>query len=395
MVRYRIAYCSTLAAVILFYFFFNGYLSFFTLVFVLLLPFVSWLLTLLATGKTTVRLEMQSPIASKKEDFILLVQIRNTSIFPVARARIKFSCVNSLCGKKQSETLFFPINANAELTVEHPMRSEFCGKITAEMTQIRYYDYLGIFTIKQNPPIYAEAFVIPKMQYIDAQIDMTANNSVESSTYSKAKPGDDPSEIFDIRPFRDGDRLRSIHWKLSSRLDELMVKEFSLPTDNEVLLLTELLAPNMTTLDTVVEVFASISNFLLTNQINHRVEWFDSTNEQFCNDTVECDEDLAVLLNAVLSTESYREKPYALVCRNRLGDTAQNYSHAIYVTAQLSNELTAFCDRPHGEKTTVLYICEKVDAAQQVLADSLDDMNIAVVKIHPGKIQEDLSGLML
>lgn len=395
MIRCRIAYCSTLAAVILFYLFFNGYLSFFTLVFVILLPFVSWLLTLLAVRKVTVQLEMESPVANKKEDFILHIQTKNTSIFPVARARMKFSCINSLCGEKQSETLFFPINANSELTVVHPMQSEYCGKITVELTQIKYYDYLGIFTVKQKLSLCTEVFVMPKMQFIDAQIDTAANNSVESSTYSKSKPGDDPSEIFDIRPFRSGDRLRSIHWKLSSKLDELMVKEFSLPMDNEVLLLTELLAPDMTALDTVVEVLASLSNFLLTNQINHRVEWFDSTNEQFCNDTIESDEDLAVLLNAVLSAKSYRDEPYALVCRNKLGVIAHDYPHAIYVTARLSDALTAFCDRPNGEKTTVLYVCEKVDAAQQALADSLDGMNIAVVKIHPGKIQEGLSGLIL
>lgn len=395
MLRYRITYCFALAAATLFHLFSNGYLSFFLLLFVILLPFVSWLLTLLAIRKTTVQLAMGNPVANKEEDFILNINLKNTSIFPVAWARLKFSYVNSLCGKKQSKTLFLPINANAELTVAHSMQSQYCGKVTAELTQIKYYDYLGIFTVKQKTAICTEVFVVPKMQFIDAQIDTATNSSVESSTYSKAKPGDDPSEIFDIRPFRSGDRLRSIHWKLSSKLDELMVKEFSLPTDSEVLLLTELLAPDMATLDAVVEVLASLSNFLINNQINHRVEWFDRTNNQFSNETIENDEDLAVLMNAILSASGYRDEPYALACRNKLGIVAHDYPHAIYITGRLTNALTAFCDRPNGEKTTVLTICEETDAAQQTLADSLDMMGVPVVKIHPGKIQEGLSGLIL
>jgi len=393
MFRYRIAYCTTLAAAILFYLFFNGYLSFFTFVFVLLLPFISLLFTLLAVLKTTVWLEMKSPVANKNEEFILSIILKNTSIFPIARSRMKIYCVNSLCGVKQNETLFLPVNARMEQIVEHRMQSQYCGKITTELTQIKYYDYLGIFTIKRNLSVCAEAFVLPKMLFIDAQIDTATNVSVESSTYSKVKPGDDPSEIFDIRPFRGGDRLRSIHWKLSSKLDELMVKEFSLPTDSEVLLLTELLAPDMPMLDTLVDVLATLSHFLTENQINHRIEWFDSKNGQFNEETIESDEDLAVLMNAVLSAGSYRDEPHALACRNKLDGIAHDYPHAIYITGRLSGELTEFCDRPNGEKTTVLYVCGEADSEQEKLG--LNTMNAAVVKIQPGKIQECLSGVIL
>lgn len=393
MFRYRIAYCFILAAAILFYLFFNGYLSFFTLVFVLLLPFISWLFMLFAVLKTTIHLEMNSPVANKNEEFILNIILKNSSILPIARTRLKLNFVNSLCGVTQNETLFLPVNTMGEQIVGHRVQSQYCGKITVELTQIKFYDYLGIFTTKKKSSLCAETFILPKMQFIDAQIDTATNASVESSTYSKVKPGDDPSEIFDIRPFRGGDRLRSIHWKLSSKLDELMVKEFSLPTDSEVLLLTELLAPDMTMLDTLVDVLASLSHFLTENQINHRIEWFDIKNNQFSDETIESDEDLAVLLNAILSADSYRDKPYALACRNKLGGIAHDYPHAIYITGRLTNELTEFCDRPNGEKTTVLHICAETDNEQEKLG--LNTLNAAVVKIKPGTIQECLSGVIL
>lgn len=46
----------------------------------------------------------------------------------------------------------------------------------------------------------------------------------DSDRFSLYKKGDDPSEIFDIRDFKDGDRFQQIHWKLSSKTGHYMVK---------------------------------------------------------------------------------------------------------------------------------------------------------------------------
>ena len=53
--------------------------------------------------------------------------------------------------------------------------------------------------------------------------------SADSDRFSTYKKGDDPSEIFDIREYADGDKIQRIHWKLSSKTGDLMVKEGSLP----------------------------------------------------------------------------------------------------------------------------------------------------------------------
>ena len=49
----------------------------------------------------------------------------------------------------------------------------------------------------------------------------------ENDSYSREKEGDDPSEVFDIRPMRPGDRMQQVHWKLTARTGEMMVKVFS------------------------------------------------------------------------------------------------------------------------------------------------------------------------
>ena len=65
----------------------------------------------------------------------------------------------------------------------------------------------------------------------------TRNFPVEGDEYEKERSGDAPTEIFQIREFRPGDRMQQIHWKSSARSGELMTKEYSMPCGCKVLLL--------------------------------------------------------------------------------------------------------------------------------------------------------------
>lgn len=394
MFKYRVVYFIVFLASAAFYLFYSGYLSFFTAAAVLLLPLASRIMTMIAVRNTRVRFEVKEPCVGKDEDIVLDIVFDNRSVFPIAQAGLKFRCTNSLCGETRQDSFFMPVGARAEQAVEYGMKSRYCGKIVMELSSVKYYDYLGIFTFTRKPEIKAEAFVLPQIQPLDIGIDTTVNFSAESNTYSAEKPGDDPSEIFDIRPYRSGDRLKSIHWKLSTKTDELMVKEFSMPTDSSVLLLAELMATDMETLDLTIETLASLSRFLLENQIVHCVEWYDARHSCFCKSDIRDEGDSADLLNALLSAQQYRDEPCALLCRNRLSGSMQDYPHAIYITGQFTEAVTDFCDRPRGDKTTVL-LCGEPDEKMRALADSVSTANIQVITIRAGEIQKSLSSLLL
>ena len=53
------------------------------------------------------------------------------------------------------------------------------------------------------------------------------------------RKGNDLSEIFDIREYVPGDDIRSIHWKLSSKTDTLILKEASDPSHYNVVILPD------------------------------------------------------------------------------------------------------------------------------------------------------------
>ena len=53
----------------------------------------------------------------------------------------------------------------------------------------------------------------------------------EAEVYDDKTGGAAVSEVFQIRSFQPGDKIQNIHWKLSAKEDELMVRENSLPME--------------------------------------------------------------------------------------------------------------------------------------------------------------------
>lgn len=391
MLRNRLGYCLLLAAAVLFSIFFIGYLSFFILVFLLLLPVLSFVLTALAVGGTEIRLESSGSYTEKRREAVFRIFLGNRFFLPVACVRLKVRSVNSLCGEPVWQTLAFPADARKDTTVEYRVRSQYAGKITVSLARVRCYDYLGLFSFPKKTDGTAETFVPPSVFPLDVFLRPSAAVP-EGEVYSAVRPGDDSSEVFGIRPYREGDRLRSVHWKLTARLGELMVREFSLPLDCSALLVLELLAPGPAVLETVLETAASVSHFLLENQISHRIEWYDPQHEEYRSEPVSDDDGLAVVLGAILSSGGYRDRAYACACRT--GAPVRPGSRLICVTGGLTRELASFCGRMGG--ATVLYADDGGQKAdEKELADALASAGAEVVPIRPGKIAGSLSGLTI
>jgi hypothetical protein len=102
-----------------------------------------------------------------------------------------------------------------------------------QVDRLRVYDYLGLFrrNLKKQEPLCV--FIEPKPLRC-ALPEMKTDRAVRAW---KPKPGGGFSENHEIRPYRDGDTLNLIHWKLSAKADELMLREPMEP-DTGIILLT-------------------------------------------------------------------------------------------------------------------------------------------------------------
>lgn len=102
-----------------------------------------------------------------------------------------------------------------------------CGYSDFVIESIFLYDAFAFTSIKlkcrYNPISIAVMPEIVPMNIDIAQIKRIPVDGFE--TFSESGRGNDNNELYNIREFRDGDSLNRIHWKLSSKQTELMVRE--------------------------------------------------------------------------------------------------------------------------------------------------------------------------
>lgn len=122
--------------------------------------------------------------------------------------------------------------------------------------------------------------VLPEIYNLNSLYKLNIINTNESSIFSKYKRGDDPSEIFDLKNYLPGDKPNRIHWNLSLKQDNLIVRHYSQPVNSSILVALDFNGiaseKNIRSLDTVSEVFASISFLLIDNEIPFKLTFYNS-----------------------------------------------------------------------------------------------------------------------
>lgn len=113
------------------------------------------------------------------------------------------------------------------------------------------------------------------------------------------KGGDDGSEVFEVRAYRDGDPLQRVHWKLTAKTGEMLVREFSLPKREVLLLQVDLYHPpqekwDHCKLERLLEQTADFCWRLLAAEQEYEVFWQEQ--EQLCRMQISRVQELWVFL---------------------------------------------------------------------------------------------------
>lgn len=114
--------------------------------------------------------------------------------------------------------------------------SNHCGNVELRALGLRFYDFTGIFFIPVRLKSTCRVLVLPRPEKPALLPD---SGAVPVIGY-RPKSGGGFSDDYELRPYREGDSLRLIHWKLSSKHDELLVREPSVPVTQKLALCMEL-----------------------------------------------------------------------------------------------------------------------------------------------------------
>ena len=192
----------------------------------MILPVISGILMLWTAAHMKAQIYLPIGVAEKEQPVNVGVRIENKSRIPVSRLEAKIKIQNRFY-QPEKEVIFQGMaDGRGTTRLTTAITSSQCGLVALWVEQVKIWDLFHLFGKRIETDGKEELSVLP--EYYEALLEITPQireQLIESEEYDEKRPGDDPSQIFQIREYREGDRMQRIHWKASARTSQLMVKD--------------------------------------------------------------------------------------------------------------------------------------------------------------------------
>ncbi|WP_373215762.1 DUF58 domain-containing protein [Ruminococcus sp. 5_1_39BFAA] len=302
---------------------------------VTLLCLVIALVNCIAGGKK-LELAVKLGEASKKgEKFQGRLIIENKGILPVFYGICHVEWKNTLTLEQGELEVPFSVGGHKKSQVLFEGNSRYCGACRFCVNRWENYDYLRLFKKKRRADKNAEVIIAPDCEPVSIEMLSKEAYDMESYRYSAKRKGDDPSETFDIRTYRQGDSIKQIHWKLTGKLDSVVVKEMSYPVYDSVLILPELFVGDKAAPEkrsAVAEIFASVAMSFLNRRLPFETGFYDARMGKFYIERIETEEDFWNVVYLFLRTAE-GEKPSGTIREYLENCGTRRFAHYLYITA--------------------------------------------------------------
>ena len=393
-------YTVLLIASVFFYILYEHPFSFYLFAFLLVIPIVLFIMTLCTARKLKIGFADKQSIVSRTAKLPIRLRVCNESMLPCPNLLIEISYANKIDGKNNIVKINTPVYPHETQVLTMSVSGVHCGTVDFNIKRCKISDMLKIFTmkVKSKDKFLSDknctVTILPDYIPLENEITNYADMGLESDEYSKTQKGDDPSEIFDIRDYVEGDKLNRIHWKLSAKQDKTMVKDYSLPIANSIVLMIDLSkadgkADELTLFDSVVETAASVSEYLLENDVPHRVVFYDADRQMSIEQNINGDESHSTMVGMLLQARLYDTKDAVLTDYIGTSESVK-CGHLIYISTGYSpNATELMSDADLAYKYTYLLMTD--NGSQTALYDEFAEL----IPIYPGQLEGSIRELCL
>ena len=354
----RVIYAALLLAVIMFAITSGERMAYISAVVLVVLPPISFAITFVMLKMLVVKQVIPESII-KAEEGVLLVRLHNRTPLPFTGVECRF--ITNEYALETSDHQSTAINPLETVTLEIPFSAIFRGKYQLGLEEILASDFMGLFRLKRKYNIPGEIIVLPHIVEFTG-IPFAINIMSEASSRFDHRD-EDYSIISDIRPYIPTDSIKRVHWKLTAKRSEWLVKVFQSNALNCVSVILDSLAVGARgeekyfLEDQMVENALGLARHCLKKTIP--VDFVDTRGGKTRAIALQ---QFEVIYHATAQVEFEKEPPLnpVAVLTNMLHDSA-SYVNAIIFTAKLD---VALYERvvnamDKGHFTAVVYFATK------------------------------------
>ncbi len=176
--------------------------------------------------------------------------------FPLQVEAVGMPITTSISGSDNND------NGNNTATVSYSITAKERGKIVFPALQIRILSKLELWKRNQYLDVYNETRVYPNFAAVAHMALLATDNRLSQLGIMKKRRRGEGQDFHQLREYRDGDSLRQIDWKATSRTRKLISREYQDERDQEVIFLLDC-GQRMTTKDDELSHFDHTLNAML------------------------------------------------------------------------------------------------------------------------------------
>ena len=248
MAVYRIIYGILLTAALVFSQAYSGHLSSVILITVLVLPCISLVMAVVSRFAFHLYFDGKREVLRKGDDLFIRIPVSNRFIFPFSSAVIEATMPTA--EDNRSACMVFSLAPLQRRLLKLSVPAKYRGEFDFTLDRVVFWDIFRLFRITKKLNYSKKVLVVPRL--FDVEGGQTDFSSAEDDTRFTAVNAASGERSF-VRKYTDGDDIRRIHWKLSSKQEDYMVWQTTKGQASEISVLCDLTEAGADRADAVLE----------------------------------------------------------------------------------------------------------------------------------------------
>ncbi|PIC82862.1 DUF58 domain-containing protein [Sporosarcina sp. P1] len=171
----------------------------------------------------------------KNEQMGYQLRVQNTSRLSVTQLQIHLVIEHIFTDRQESHQHKLSIPAKSTEEFSFVLPQKYMGQVTIRINQLTIKDSFTFFRSMQKMDTQSAMLIMPNPYFLKLQ-------RIEQNQHVLQTPGMIPmkkiagEELAELSVYKPGDSVKQIHWKLSSKVDELFVKQHETLTGDAVMM---------------------------------------------------------------------------------------------------------------------------------------------------------------
>lgn len=236
MLSNRLLYIILLILSIVFVYFYGGTVPYMIFYVVIILPIFSFICTLIIFFRFKYHQEIDKKFIIKGDKIHYIFTISNEDYFFYPYLHITFFGSKTIFNE-QFKKINLSLLPRMDRTFSFELNCKYSGNYEIGVEKIEIGDFLGIIKFTYKVPFPLSITVYPRIIALER---FRLKTDFMSETFSSSQERfEDTGVLKDVRKYIHGDSLKRVHWKLSAKLNEIMIKQFQNTTESSALIIPD------------------------------------------------------------------------------------------------------------------------------------------------------------